>query len=241
MFAGVFSICTPLQKNMLIFVITPNLYYLCSSILDFVKRIFMGKSKNNINKKGTIRTVLLNILAMALVVVVVPYLVLMWLDSYTHHGESYAVPDVCGMQLEDAKQLLRDNHLDLEIVDYKYKKGAAENEVVEQNPVANSKVKEGRKIMLTMSSTALPMAIIPSVIDNCSLREAEARLKSSGFVVLGTEVIRGEKEWVYAVKYDGRKLSNGESVPKGAGLVIVMGSGNEPEPDEIIVDEIYFD
>ena len=66
-----------------------------------------------------------HLIAMAIVVVTIPYLVLAWLDSYTHHGESYAVPNVCGMQLEDAKQLLRENHLDLEIVDYKYKKCAA--------------------------------------------------------------------------------------------------------------------
>ena len=182
-----------------------------------------------------------NALAMLAVVVLIPYLVLMWLDGYTHHGESYAVPDICGMQLEEAKLLLRENRLDLEIVDYKYKKGAAENEVVEQNPAANSMVKEGRKIMLTMSSSNRPMSVIPNVIDNSSLREAAARLKASGFVVAGTEHVRGEKEWVYSVKYEGRELSNGESVPKGASLVVVIGSGGETETEEAIVDESYFE
>ena len=201
----------------------------------------MAKSNNSKNNKSTIVMVVANILAMAAVVFVLPYVVLLWLDGYTHHGEAYAVPDVCGMQLEDAKQLLRDNHLDLEIVDYKYKKGAAENEVVEQNPVAGSSVKEGRKIMLTMSSSNRPMAMIPSVIDNSSLREAEARLLSSGFVISGIEEIAGEKEWVYAVKYNGEKLLNGASVPKGASLVIVIGRGEKVETDEAIVDEIYFE
>lgn len=200
----------------------------------------MGTSKEN-TKKKTLKLIIVNAIAMTVVVVAIPYMVLTWLDSYTHHGQSYAVPDVCGMQLEDAKQLLRENRLDLEIVDYKYKKGAAENEVVEQNPVANFKVKEGRKIMLTMSSSNKPMAIIPAVIDNSSLREASARLKSSGFSVVGTERVNGEKEWVYAVKYEGRKLSNGESVPKGAGLVIVIGSGSSADADEAIIDEGYFE
>ena len=200
----------------------------------------MGTSKEN-TKKKTLKLIIVNAIAMTVVVVAIPYMVLTWLDSYTHHGQSYAVPDVCGMQLEDAKQLLRENRLDLEIVDYKYKKGAAENEVVEQNPVANFKVKEGRKIMLTMSSSNKPMAIIPAVIDNSSLREASARLKSSGFSVVGTERVNGEKEWVYAVKYEGRKLSNGESVPKGAGLVIVIGSGRSADTDEAIIDEGYFE
>ena len=200
----------------------------------------MGTSKEN-TKKKTLKLIIVNAIAMTVVVVAIPYMVLTWLDSYTHHGQSYAVPDVCGMQLEDAKQLLRENRLDLEIVDYKYKKGAAENEVVEQSPAANSKVKEGRKIMLTMSSSNKPMAIIPAVIDNSSLREASARLKSSGFSVVGTERVNGEKEWVYAVKYEGRKLSNGESVPKGAGLVIVIGTGDDEDADEAIIDEGYFE
>lgn len=200
----------------------------------------MVKSKDNKGKK-TLRMVLLNILAMVVIVVAVPYLVLMWLDNYTHHGKSHTVPNVCGMQLEEAKQLLRDNSLDLEIVDYKYKEGAAENEVVEQTPAANSEVKEGRKIMLTMSSSNKPMSVIPAVIDNSSLREAAARLKASGFVVTGTELVSGEKEWVYAVKYEGRELSNGESVPKGSSLVIVIGSGDDPEENEAVVDESYFE
>ena len=190
----------------------------------------MNQQKGNAGKKKMSgKKILFHLIAMAIVVVTIPYLVLAWLDSYTHHGESYAVPNVCGMQLEDAKQLLRENHLDLEIVDYKYKKGAAENEVVEQNPIAGFNVKEGRKIMLTMSSSNKPMSMVPSVIDNSSLREAEARLKSSGFLVKSVEKIDGEKDWVYAVKYDGRKLSNGESVPKGAALVIVVGAGGNDE------------
>lgn len=190
----------------------------------------MNQQKGNAGKKKMSgKKILFHLIAMAIVVVTIPYLVLAWLDSYTHHGESYAVPNVCGMQLEDAKQLLRENHLDLEIVDYKYKKGAAENEVVGQNPIAGFNVKEGRKIMLTMSSSNRPMSMVPSVIDNSSLREAEARLKSSGFLVKSVEKIDGEKDWVYAVKYDGRKLSNGESVPKGAALVIVVGAGGNDE------------
>lgn len=203
----------------------------------------MNQQKGNAGKKKMSgKKILFHLIAMAIVVVTIPYLVLAWLDSYTHHGESYAVPNVCGMQLEDAKQLLRDNHMDLEIIDYKYKKGAAENEVVEQNPVAGFKVKEGRKIMLTMSSSNKPMAIVPSVIDNSSLREAEARLKSSGFLIKSIEKIDGEKDWVYAVKHDGKNLTNGTSVPKGASLVIVVGAGeNDESVERPEFDEEYFE
>ena len=200
----------------------------------------MGKAKSG-KKSSKFKLVVINLLAMLAVVVIVPYIVLVWIDSYTNHGESCSVPDVCGMQLDEAKELLRSKNLDLEIVDYKYKKGAAENEIVEQRPVAKSLVKEGRKIMLVMNSLNKPMVALPSVTDNCSLREAEARLKSSGFVVSGVLQQDGEKDWVYSVLCDGKELHNGENVARGSNLVLVVGNGNNPARKESVIDEGYFE
>lgn len=201
------------------------------------KTVKPGK-KNS--KKSSLKVVLLNLLAMLAVVVIIPLAVLEWLDFYTNHGESYRVPDICGMQLEEAKEVLRKHNLDLEIVDYKYKKGAAGNEIVEQKPVANARVKEGRKIMLVMSSLSKPVVALPSVIDNCSLREAEAKLKASGFAVSGVVSQNGEKDWVYAVRCDGKELYNGESVARGSSVVIVIGDGN-PLRKESVIDDGYFE
>lgn len=197
----------------------------------------MKKKKKN---KNILTLVVINLLAMLAVVVVVPAITLGWLDSYTNHGESCRVPDVCGMQLDEAKELLREHNLDLEIVDYKYKKGAEENEVVEQRPVANALVKEGRKIMLVMNSLNKPMVTLPSVTDNCSLREAEARLKASGFVVSGVLYQDGEKDWVYSVLCNGKELYNGENVARGSNLVLVVGNGN-PLRNGSVIDEDYFE
>lgn len=192
-------------------------------------------------KKKGLKRVVINLLAMLAVVVIVPTVVLVWLDCYTNHGESCVVPDICGMQLDDAKELLRGRNLDLEIVDYKYKKGAAENEVVEQRPVAGAKVKEGRKIMLVMSSLNKPMVSLPSVTDNCSLREAEARLKASGFVISNVLYQDGEKDWVYSVLCDGKELFNGENIARGSSLVLVVGNGNDPIREESVIDKGYFE
>ena len=200
-----------------------------------------SKNTKKRSKKRIFRMVVVNLLAMLAVAVVVPAGVLAWLDSYTNHGESHRVPDICGMQLDDAKEVLRKHNLDLEIVDYKYKKGAAENEVVEQRPVANAFVKEGRKIMLVMSSVNKPMVTLPSVTDNCSLREAEARLKASGLVVSGILQQDGEKDWVYSVLCNGKELYNGESIARGSNLVLVVGNGNRPVRKESVIDEDYFE
>ena len=225
------------KKTGLIFAITPELHYLC----DKSRRKTVVMKKKEIKKTKNIKLLAVNLLAMVFVVVALPYLILCWLDSYTHHGEACAVPDICGMQLDEAKEVLRKNRLDLEIVEYKYKKGAAENEVIEQRPVAHSKVKEGRKIMLTMNSTVKPVVSLPSIIDNCSLREAEARLKASGLVVSGILQQDGEKDWVYSVLCNGKELYNGESIARGSNLVLVVGNGNKPVRKESVIDEDYFE
>jgi beta-lactam-binding protein with PASTA domain len=193
------------------------------------------------SKMRTFKIFVINIVAMLAVALIVPAAVLKWLDNYTNHGELCRVPDLCGMQLDEAKELLRKHNLDLEIIDYKYKKGAAENEVVEQRPAASERVKEGRKIMLVMNSTNKPVAVLPGVIDNSSLREAEARLKAAGFVVAEVMYEDGEKDWVYKVLCDGKELYNGESVPRGSSLVLVVGDGGESMKGESVIDEGYFE
>ena len=207
----------------------------------YMKKSGSQSKKTKKGKKRTFRLVVVNLLAMLAVVIIVPVVVLAWLDSYTNHGEACRVPNICGMQLDEAKELLRSRNLDLEIVDYKYKKGAAENEVVEQRPAADALVKEGRKIMLVMNSVNKPVVTLPSVTDNCSLREAEARLKSSGFVISGVLYQDGEKDWVYSVLCNGKELYNGESVARGSNLVLVVGNGNSPVRSESVIDEDYFE
>lgn len=208
---------------------------------SYMKKSGSQSKKTKKGKKRTFRLVVVNLLAMLAVVIIVPVVVLAWLDSYTNHGEACRVPNICGMQLDEAKELLRSRNLDLEIVDYKYKKGAAENEVVEQRPAADALVKEGRKIMLVMNSVNKPVVTLPSVTDNCSLREAEARLKSSGFVISGVLYQDGEKDWVYSVLCNGKELYNGESVARGSNLVLVVGNGNSPVRSESVIDEDYFE
>ncbi len=46
----------------------------------------------------------LNIAAMIVIVAVMVFGVLKWIDVYTHHGESVLVPDVKGMSVEEARK-----------------------------------------------------------------------------------------------------------------------------------------
>ena len=179
---------------------------------------------------------------MLAVLVALPFIALSWLDSHTLHGVTIDVPNICGMQLEEATSLLREKKLDFEIIDYKYVKGAQDNEVLEQRPTAASKVKEGRKIELTMSSSHEPVQVIPPVIDNSSLREAQARLRASGFKLGENVYVSGEKDWVYSLLLGKDTLRNGMQIPVGSTVVLVIGSGDdEGDNSEVVVDEPWFE
>jgi len=179
---------------------------------------------------------------MVAVVVTIPFAVLAWLDDYTLHGKVIEVPNVCGQSLDAGAQLLNEKLLGYEIVDYKYQKGAAENEILEQRPAGAAKVKKGRKIQLTLNSGKEPTMQLPDVIDNCSLREAEARLRAAGFKLTEHITVAGEKDWVYSVIRGKDTLKTAAQVPLGSTLTLVIGSGDEKEKvDDVLVDDSWFE
>ena len=182
-----------------------------------------GKNKSSV--KRLIVIALLNFLGMVAAVVLVPYIALRWLNGYTNHNETYEVPDVCGIQLEEAIDVLAANKLNYTIVERRYQENALENEVVVQYPSPGFDVKEGRKVGLVINTAEKPKRTIPSVIDNRTYREAESHIRAAGFVIGSVDSIPGEKDWVYELHYNGRALVNGEAIPQGSTLTVKIGNG----------------
>ena len=170
-------------------------------------------------------SVMLNLLAMLAVMLLLPYLTLLWIDHYTRHGEFREVPEVCGLQLDEASSVLQGHDLKYTVVERRYSANSAPDEVLAQYPDAGSKVKEDRKIGLVLNTSERPMRSIPSVIDNRTFREAESHIKAAGFVIEKIQYMPGERDWVYELRCDGEKLSNGQAVPQGSKLVVVIGDG----------------
>lgn len=183
--------------------------------------------------KRQIRLLLINLAAMAAVVVAAVLITFRWIDSYTEHNIAIKVPDITGMQEQEAIDHLAQHNLEGIASDRVFIKGVPAGEITAQRPAAEAKVKRGRKIYLTVSSGNQPMITIPDVIDNSSLREAESRLRAAGFRLTPHDTIPGDLDWVYGVRYEGRELKSQERVPEGAQLTIVVGGGNKEESDII--------
>lgn len=180
-----------------------------------------------------------NLIAMVIVVFVLIFVVLKGLDIYTRHGEAVVVPDVKGMEVPEAEKVFRNNGLTCVVADSTYVKDLPAGSILEYNPAAGQKVKEGRTIYMTINTLDIPLQTVPDVADNSSLRQAEARLLASGLKLAQIQYVAGEKDWVYGVKYKGRQLATGDKVPNGSTLTLMVGNGGElpQEADSLGIEE----
>lgn len=165
-----------------------------------------------------------NVLAMVLVAVVLCIALLIWMAYYTKHGESVEVPKVEGMMINDAEYALEELDLVAVVVDSAYVRHQPAGIVLDQKPLAGSRVKSGREIYLTINQKQTPMNTIPDIAGNCSRREAEARLRALGFKIGPMEFVPGDPDWVLALKVNGREVYTGERVPSDAPVTLVIGN-----------------
>ena len=180
----------------------------------------------------------INIAAMIVVVAGCLFGVLKALDVYTRHGEAVVVPDVKGLGLTEAQKMFAERGLKAVVADSSYVKKLPAGCVLDYNPVAGQRVKQGRTIYLTINTRNVPLQEVPDVADNSSVRQAEARLLAAGFRLTHNDSIPGEKDWVYAVKYKGDSLAIGAKVPIGATLTLVIGNGEAVPVDSLAVDSL---
>ena len=117
----------------------------------------------------------LNLIGMVIAVIGCIGGTLFWLDAYTHHGQSYVVPDIKHKSLEQAQLLLQNQQMQGIVVDSTFVKELSPGIVLEQKPEAGMRVKEGRTVYLTINTREVPRVRIPDIIDNSSVRQAAAR------------------------------------------------------------------
>ncbi len=189
-----------------------------------------------------------NVLAILVLAVAAVFGAKLWLDEYTHHGKSIEVPDVTGKTPLEASGTLRMYGLRTEIADSSYSSQLPAGIILSQKPSAGSKVKQGREIQLTINSHSAPTIALPDIAGNSSVREAQDRLRELGFQIGPTEYVDGDAGWVYSMKCNGRDVGNGEQVPIGATIVLLVGGRAEADSlqEELpntqnMADETVFD
>ena len=195
------------------------------------------KSKDFLRKLGS-RYLWGNLAAMAAVVALLCLGVKYGLAVYTHHNESIPVPNLRGMDYDKAAALIERDGLQIVVSDSGYNKTLPGGCVLAQTPDYGASVKAGRIVYVTVNSPSSPTVPIPDIVDNSSVREATAKLRALGFVLLEPSRVTGEKDWVYGIDAHGRRLSTGDRVAVGTPLRLLVGDGQYDEGD---VDVDHYD
>ncbi|MDR1555622.1 MAG: PASTA domain-containing protein [Tannerellaceae bacterium] len=195
--------------------------------------------KNSLIKPGRYPFVV-TLLSAMLVSCVIVFVTLKWLDAYTLHNKAIIVPDVKGLQLEEASRFLLRSGLRYNVIDSVFSKEVRPGAIVEVVPSVGSKVKEGRIVFITLNALSSQMAAIPVVTD-MSFRQAYALLKARGFESVEIAYVSGAyKDLAVGVELHGRLLEGNEMVQLTAPLILKVSNGmpdifmgENPESDEL--------
>lgn len=186
-------------------------------------------------KSNTLGGLFLHLVLAATVLIVLSVLYFYaYLPHITNHGESITVPSVEGLPITKVEDFLADHDLRYEVNDSSYSAEYPPLTVLKQYPAAGAKVKENRKIFVSVNRKNPPTVKMPDLIDG-SLTNAEAVLR-------GSELKRGKIRLVSGpflnvvkeMQIDGNKVVPGVLVPKGTmvDLVVMDGGSNKlPTPN----------
>jgi len=165
-------------------------------------------------------------LALAIVaIVVLRCLVLKWLDITTKNGEFVVVSNLKGKSVETVEIELRDNDLVMQIQDSaNFNPNYPKYSVLEQNPVAGSKVKEDRKIYLILNASGYRKVEVPNILKR-TLRQAKPTLEALEFKIGKITYRDAIGEGVMSMSHNGKPLKPGALLPLTSQIDLVVGNG----------------
>jgi len=149
---------------------------------------------------------------------------LLWLNSFTRHGETVQVPDLSGFEIDRISAVLDDRDLTYEITDSIYSDEQPRGSVVQQNPLPGKTVKRNRAVYITVNSI-LPETVIMPDLSGKSRRIAIPMLEISGLELekLAYKPDESCTGCVLDQLYNGKSIEPGTQIRKGEKITLVLG------------------
>jgi eukaryotic-like serine/threonine-protein kinase len=155
------------------------------------------------------------------------------LDIYTLHGQSIDVPDFKNKTLNELEEFADDNDVSYQIIDSIYDFSLVKGSVVMQDPAAGTKVKDNRKVYLTVVAQKAEQVQMPDLLD-LTLRQATAMLETYGLRVGKLQYIPDiAKNAVLRQKFKGNVIEEGTQIEKGSKIDLVLGQGTDNDKVEV--------
>jgi beta-lactam-binding protein with PASTA domain len=177
-------------------------------------------------KSNTLAGMLLHaLLAVSTFILLAIFYFYVYLPNSTNHGETITVPNIEGKTIAELERDLSNRSLRFEISDSTYSEKHDPLTVIKQYPHAGAKVKEGRKIFISINRSNPPTVPVPNVIDG-SVVNAEAVLRSNQ--LKRGKIIRVPGQFFNVVKemrFNGAVIEPLKRVPKGSVIDLVVTDG----------------
>ena len=153
-----------------------------------------------------------------------------WMRCYTNHGESLQVHDYIGMDLEDAIDKAADRSFSIVVNDSLFIDGKPPNVVISQNPTPLSRVKEKRKIYLTVTKKLAEPMTLPNLYggnDDYASYKRKLKLLGVHSKIAGRRFSsKLEENTILEVIYEGDTITNQldskYQVPKGSTVEFIV-------------------
>ncbi|MGB5236438.1 MAG: PASTA domain-containing protein [Flavobacteriaceae bacterium] len=173
------------------------------------------------------KTFLINLGLALVAVIILCFLALKWLNKSTHHGEFVEVPDLSKLSVMEMREVVEDANLRYEVLDSaNYDPDYPRFSIIEQNPPAGNKVKQNRKIYVTVNPSGYKKVSVPNVIQ-VTQRNASSMLRAVGLDVQRITYINElGKDMVYYIKHKGKTIKPGDKLPKTSKIELVCGNGS---------------
>ncbi len=200
----------------------------------------MAKEKFSVKKFYFRHPIICNLVFMVALGFLLVWGSLIFLDFWTHHGETQTVPDVRNRSFEDARRILSDSGLEIEISDSIYERGMAPGTVIESVPKAGAVVKAGRPVYVTITSfSPKNVTITMPMINAVSERQAKSYLNALGITDITTVYVPGQfSELVLDARADGKVLGVGSRIPVTSRVTLEIGViASAEEPSDSLYSE----
>ncbi|WKW47559.1 PASTA domain-containing protein [Myroides sp. JBRI-B21084] len=184
-----------------------------------------------------------SLISAIVIVVLLGFGTLQFLNIFTRHGKEIAIPDLRKMKVEKAMDAVAENGFEIIVIDtIDFNPKYPPYTISEQDPKPNDAVKEGRKIYVKINAKGYSSLRLPN-LDGRTLCHATSILESLG---LKKGEVKYEpdfaKDVVLRVEQDGRILRAGDKVLKNSKINLILGDGMlgyKPEVDSL--GEMYED
>ena len=146
-----------------------------------------------------------------------------FLALVTHHGQTIEVPDLTSMSVEKAHREASRKNLKVEVIDSIFVRRMEKGAVYSQNPKAGTRVKKGRRIMLTINAKSAKKVSMPNLV-GYSMRQAKAELNARG-LALGKLIYVNDIATNNVLKqfYRNREIRPGRQIESGSDIDLQVG------------------